>query len=494
MVVTPELRVELPVQDLTHLPAGQRDEEVTRLVCEQAAERFDLSQAPLFRIRLLRLGPTEHVLAATTHHLISDGWSLQVLPLEIAAIYSALSAGLPSDLPELPIQYSDYAVWQRAYLQGDVLASLLGYWRKQLAGLASLDLPTDRPWQEEVPHPQHHRVFHIPGDLRGQLERLCRAENASMFMLVMATYQVLLHHMTGADDIGVIFNVANRRRPETQMLIGVLTNLLILRGDLSEDPSFRELLARVRQRMLEALEHQELPYELLLRELRPDDDLTRYRWASVYCGYHQRISAESLRRREGIEVELRPVPARVVESRSKLDLTVTELAEGLEGELEYDASLFDEATIARLESQYLRLLDGIIADPGQRLSELSRRLDRPPAAEPSAPYAAAPAGAVADGGPGTTAEEAPETSWLQEFAASLPQATADGNRSLVPLRSGGSAAPLFCIHGLGGHVAAFLPLARLAQVGGRSTGCRLWGLEAGQKPHHCIEDDGRALP
>lgn len=488
MVVTPELRVELPVQDLTHLPASQREEEVTRLVREQAAERFDLTQAPLFRIRLLQLGPTEHVLAATTHHLISDGWSLHVLPLEIAAIYSALSAGLPSDLPELPIQYSDYAVWQRAYLQGDVLASLLGYWRKQLAGLASLDLPTDRPWQEEAPHPQHRRVFHIPGDMRGQLERLCRAENASMFMLVMAAYQVLLHHVTGANDIGVIFSVANRRRPETQMLIGVLTNLLILRGDLSEDPSFRELLARVRQRMLEALEHQELPYELLLRELRPDDDLTRYRWASVYCGYHQRIGAESLRGREAIEVELRPVPAGLVESRSKLSLKVTEVSKGLEGELEYDASLFDEATIARLESQYLRLLDGIVADPSQRLSELSRRLDRPNAAEQSFPTATTPAGATAAGGPDAAVEEASETSWLRASAASLPQTTANGNRSLVPLRRGTAAAPLFCVHGLGGHVAAFLPLAHQLKSARSVYGLQALGLEAGEEPQECIEE------
>jgi amino acid adenylation domain-containing protein len=377
-VVIPDLRGELPVEDLSHLSAQRREEVVDLCAQSQLSQRFNLSQAPLFRLRLLRLGPQEHVLLATIHHIVSDGWSLQLLPMEIAMVYDALVSDRSSLLPDLPIQYADYSEWQRETLQGEVLAGLLGFWRARLDGLNPVALPTDRPWQEDLPHPQHQREFHIAADVRSSLERLCRTENVTMFMLAMTAYHVLLHEIADANDVAVMFNAANRQRAETQGLIGMFTNLLILRSDLSGNPTFRELLHQIRDRTVEALDHQQLPCEVLLGELRPGDDLSRLRWVNIYFGYHQRIDSATPRGRSGIEIALRPGPVAELESRFVLSLELSETAEGLHGDFEYDSSLFDEDRIATWQARFVSLLDAILDQPEQRLSELSRRDEHAP--------------------------------------------------------------------------------------------------------------------
>jgi len=381
-VVVPALQVELPIEDLSHLPAAEREAEIGRVAQTQYEQRFSFGQAPMFRLRLLRLSEREHALLATSHHIITDGWSIQLIPTEVAMIYDAFAAGRPSPLPELPIQYTDYAEWQRDYLQGEVLERLLGYWRDKLAGYAPLALPTDRPWNDDVAHIQKFREFHLSGDVRQRLEALCRAEGATMFMLTLAAYCVLLREVAAADDVAAIVNFASRERPETQGMIGLFTNILPIRSDLSGDPSFLDLLRQVRESSIEAQQHQEMPWEMLLPMVRPDEDITRFRWVNAYFGYHQRISTVAPRGRSGIEITLGAAPVARRESRYPVCLEFAEVAEGLEGEITYDSSLFDESTMADWEAKYIRLLDAILDGPEQRLSELSRSLNREaPAAE-----------------------------------------------------------------------------------------------------------------
>jgi amino acid adenylation domain-containing protein len=376
-VVVPEPHVELPVEDLSHLTTAQRDEEVQKRAQAQFDQRFDLGEAPQFRVRLLRLGPQEHALLATTHHIISDGWSVQLLPVEVAMIYDALAAGRPSPLTELPIQYADYSEWQREYLQGATLENLLNYWRTALSGFTSLPLPTNRPWRDDISHIPHGLEFHLCREFRSRLEDVCRAEKVTMFMLLVAAYQVLLREITGTDDVAVMFNASNRQRAETQGLIGMFTNPLGLRSKLSGDSPFRQVLAQVRRATLEALNHQELPWELMLADLRPDDDLSRFHWMNVYFGYHQPTSTAIPRGRSGLEITLQPAPKARLETRFALALEVSETSEGLHGEIEYDSTLFDEETIAGWRARYLSLLDAILDEPDQRLSELSRRDECP---------------------------------------------------------------------------------------------------------------------
>jgi thioesterase domain-containing protein len=308
-----------------------------------------------------------------------------------------------------------------------------------------------------------------------------------MFMLLVAAYHVLLHKIAGANDVAVLFNASNRQRPETQGLIGMFTNLLILRSDLSGNPTFRELLEQVRQRALEAIDHQELPCEVLLGELRPDDDLSRFRWVNVHFGYHQRISSVAPRGRSGIEIALRPGPVPELETRYIFCLELSELAEGLHGEIDYDSSLFDESTVARWESQYIRLLDEILANPDQRLSGLSQSLDGEVQSELSDPSGGAASGSARHARDEATAESGPDPASESQFAASLWKPVSNGSRSLVLLRNGNSMTPLYCLPGLGGHVAVFRPLAEALAQSRPVYGLQALGLDAGQAPQESIE-------
>jgi non-ribosomal peptide synthetase component F len=262
--------------DLTGLEEDARDQEIRRLAQAEASHRFELSRGPLFRAKLIRSGESEHVVLATMHHIVSDGWSIGVLIREVVALYEAFSAGRPSPLPELPVQYADYAIWQRSWLQGETLERQLGYWKAHLKGApAALDLPTDRVRPAVASFAGGAAHFTLSRKLSARLSELARREGITLYMVLLAAYQVLLKRYSGQDDIVVGSPIAGRSHRELEGLIGFFVNTLALRTDLSGDPPFRELLTRVREAALGAYAHQDLPFEKLVEELQPVRDLSR---------------------------------------------------------------------------------------------------------------------------------------------------------------------------------------------------------------------------
>jgi hypothetical protein len=265
----------LPVEDLSGLEEADREAAVRRRAGEEARRPFDLAAGPLFRAALLRLGAEEHVLLLSMHHIVSDGWSMGVLYRELSALYEAYREGGESPLPELPVQYADYAVWQREQLEGEVLDRQLSYWRERLAGAPELlELPTDRP----RPPVQTYRGATVPVELSPELlerlQALGRSEGATLYMTLLGAFQVLLSKYSGSEDVVVGSPIAGRTRKEVEELIGFFVNTLVLRTDLSGDPSFREVLRRAREVTLGAYEHQEVPFERLVAELQPERSLS----------------------------------------------------------------------------------------------------------------------------------------------------------------------------------------------------------------------------
>ena len=270
-VISPTRQVPLPEIDLRSLPDGEaREREASREAALEASRPFDLAKGPVLRAKLLRLAEEECVLIVTMHHIVSDGWSVDVLMRELAALYDAFRQGQPSPLLELPIQYADYAVWQKKWLRGDVLDSQLAYWKKKLEGIpALLELPTDRPRSMALSGRGATLSATLPSEILQGLSTLAVREGATLFMALLAAFQALLVRYTGQEDVPVGFPIAGRTQVETEGLIGFFVNTLILRGDLSGDPTFRQLLARTRDTALEAYAHQDLPFEKLVEEIQP---------------------------------------------------------------------------------------------------------------------------------------------------------------------------------------------------------------------------------
>jgi aspartate racemase len=366
-VVHPALTVPLPLVDLHTLPGEERESAAFRLTSAEANRPFVLSNGPLLRTTLLRLDAHEHILVVNIHHIIADEWSMGVFMHELAVLYTARVAGTPTALAELPIQYADFAAWQRERLQGEALAAHVAYWKQQLSGApAVLELPTDRP---RLPMQTFRGAVHalaLSPVLTQALRGLSRQEGSTLFMTLLAAFQVLLHHYTGQDDVVVGSPIAGRTRTELEQLIGFFANTLVLRGDLSGDPGFRELLGRVRATTQGAYAHQDLPFERLVEEVQPE----------------RHISYNPLFQ---VMFVLQNVPARAVEfdgltvhvwgnytGTAKFDVTLfmVETAQGLIGVWEYNTDLFDASTIARLSGHFCTLLEGIVADPDQRLSAL----------------------------------------------------------------------------------------------------------------------------
>ena len=267
--------LEMPLVDLSGLPEPEREVEAKRLCIQESQRPFDLSRDLLLRARLYRLGEREHILCLTMHHIVSDGWSMGLLVRELRTLYEAFVEGRPSPLPELPIQYADFAVWQREWLQGEVLEKQLGYWRKQLEGAPSLlELPTDRPRPAKQSYRGALMPWELPKPLSAALGELSRREGATLFMTLLAGFQTLLHRYTSSDEILVGSPIAGRNRTEIEPLIGFFVNTLVLRGDLSGNPSFRTLLGRTREAALGAYAHQDLPFERLVEELHPERDMS----------------------------------------------------------------------------------------------------------------------------------------------------------------------------------------------------------------------------
>ncbi|MFL6196133.1 MAG: amino acid adenylation domain-containing protein [Thermoanaerobaculia bacterium] len=366
-VILPAAPFPLPVVDLAGLPEGAREALALALIQEEAGRPFDLTRGPLLRGLLLRLAGEDHAVALTLHHIAGDGWSLGILVREIAALYPAFAAGRPSPLPELPVQYADYAVWQRSWLRGEVLEGEIAYWRGQLAGLPPLlELPTDRPRPAARGYRGAARPLRLPAGLTRQAEALARREGATLFMVLLAAFQALLARTSGQDDLAVGSPVAGRGQVETEGLIGFFVNNLVLRGDLSGAPTFGELLGRVRETALAAWLHQEAPFEKLVEELAPERDL-------AHAPLFQAMLVLQNAPAGSLEIEgLRLRPVSVDAAAAKLDLTLIleERGGGLAGAVEYATELFDAATIDRLAGRFERLLAAALAAPERRAAEL----------------------------------------------------------------------------------------------------------------------------
>ncbi|HEY0019275.1 MAG TPA: amino acid adenylation domain-containing protein [Longimicrobium sp.] len=366
-VVAPFGGFPVPLEDLSALPPAEREAAARRAIRAEAERPFDLAAGPLFRARLLRLAADEHVLVLCMHHIVSDGWSTEVLFREMAVLYAAFADGAPSPLPELPVQYADYAAWQRRHLRGEVLDRHVGWWKAQLAGApALLELPTDRPRPAVQRYGGAREAVHLGAERVERLNALARAEGATLFMVLLGAFQVLLARYSGSDDVVVGSPVAGRRRGEVEGLIGFFVNTLVLRTDASGDPGFRELLRRVRQSTLGAYEHDEVPFEKLVAELSPERSMSYSPLAQVMFTLQTLEGA-----REGLRgLEASPMHAEAATTRFDLTLSLAAHGGEVSGNLEYSTALFDRATIQRMLGHLDRVLEQVSDDPDVRISHL----------------------------------------------------------------------------------------------------------------------------
>jgi amino acid adenylation domain-containing protein len=366
-VIVPDIALTLYVTDLSHLPESKREDEVSRFAAQEARQSFALTQAPLLRSRLLRLDENEHVLLLTMHHIISDGWSMGIFVREMAVLYEAFTAGKPSPLPELSIQYKDFARWQREWLQGEALEVQLEYWRRQLGGsLPVLQLPTDRLRPAVRTYLGKYQSLLLPKKLGGEIEYLSRREGTTLFMTLLAAFGVLLHRYSSQQDILIGTPIASRNREEIEELIGFFVNTLVLRIDLSGDPSFRELLNRVREVALAAYAHQDLPFEKLIEELHPSRSLSHTPLFQVMFVLQNMPMPE-------IELSgLKLTPLDTDSGTAKFDLTlgIDDTERGLKACIEYSTDLFEDKTICRMLGHFHNLLEGIAANPDETISRL----------------------------------------------------------------------------------------------------------------------------
>jgi amino acid adenylation domain-containing protein len=367
-VIAPESSLTLDERDLRDLPEGRRRAEAERLAAEAMRRPFDLASGPLVRAGLFRLGEREHAIVLAMHHIVTDGWSFGVAARELAALYEAFAAGRPSPLPDLPIQYADFAAWQRDWLRGEVLDGLLGYWRGQLEGVPPLELPTDRPRPAVPTSRGATRHFALPEGLSRAIDDLGRREGATPFMALLAAFQALLHRDSGQEVFAVGSPIANRNRAETEGLIGYFINMLALRADLSGDPTFRALLGRVRETTLGAFEHQDLPLDRLVEALQPRRDPSRPPLFQVMFVLQNNPMPDVGRS----DLALGPLLADVGTGTAKFDLSLAmgDAGPNYTGSIEYNADLFDDTTIDRMLGRFRALLDAAVADPDRRISEL----------------------------------------------------------------------------------------------------------------------------
>jgi amino acid adenylation domain-containing protein len=371
-MIAPSLRLPLQVINLSHLSPLEKETEAARLSSEESRRPFDLSSGPLVRATLLRLDTEESVLLLTMHHITSDGWSLDILSRELRALYAALSEGEPSPLADLPIQYADFAVWQREWLQGEVLESQLSYWKKQLSGAPSaLDIPTDRPRPFVPTYNGASQSRALSVDIAALLRALSQREGATLFMTLLAAFNLLLHRYTHQKDIVLGTPIAGRNRAETEGLIGFFVNTLVMRTDLSGDPSFRELLGRVKEVALGAYAHQDLPFEKLVEAIHPERDTSRNPLFQVSFQLSN-VSNSADDASEEWEELASESQLQVEKAAAKFDLglNIWESERGLRAQVDYSTDLFDDESIARMLKHFERLLERIVADPNSRVSEL----------------------------------------------------------------------------------------------------------------------------
>ncbi|MBW3655509.1 MAG: amino acid adenylation domain-containing protein, partial [Gemmatimonadetes bacterium] len=371
--VAPFVGFVLPVEDLSALEGAEREAMAQRRSAEEAARPFDLSAGPLFRASLLRMGDQEHVLLIGMHHVVSDQWSMGVLSRELSALYTAYATGAESPLPELPVQYADFAVWQREQLKGEALDRQMAWWKERLAGAPEvLELPTDRPRSAARTQRGGLVSTALPAETVARLDALARGEGATLYMVMLSAFQALLAKYARSDDVVVGTPIAGRTRREIEGLIGFFVNTLVLRTDLGGNPGFRELVRRVRNVTLGAYAHQDVPFEQLVAELQPERSLG-----------HSPLFQVMFTLNEAAAEGPAPIPGLVVQGMgggrqtTKFDLTLTcsRAGAGLDAVLEYDADLFDHETVERMLDHLTRLVGQVADDPERRLSDVELLTD-----------------------------------------------------------------------------------------------------------------------
>ena len=366
-IVSAMQRIKLGFADLNGLPASQREDEARQLATTEARRPFDLSRDHLLRAVLIRVDDDDHWLVLTMHHIVSDGWSMGIFSRELSNIYEALVPDREIDLPELPVQYPDFADWQREWLQGEVLEEQLGYWLNSLAGApAMLQLPTDYPRPAEQSFKGASVSLKLPQKLSQALAEFSQREGVTLFMTTLAAFQTLLFRYTGQEDVVVGTPIAGRNRVEIESLIGFFVNTLALRTNVSGTSTFRQLVKRVKEIALGAYAHQDLPFEKLVEELNPERDISHSPVFQVMF-IMQNVPRETPAL-SGLTITRVPMPA--VTAKYDLTLFLTETATGLNCWLEYNTDLFQAATIERMAAQFETLLKAIVANPDQRLAEL----------------------------------------------------------------------------------------------------------------------------
>lgn len=378
--IAPSLTIPFSVLDLQQLPDDEQEVKAKSIITAEIERPFDLSSGPLLRVTLLVLSKTEHILLLNMHHIICDDWSMGVLIRELGTLYAAFAQNQPSPLLELPLQYADFAHWQREWLQGEVLQTQLAYWREQLNDISILHLPTDKPRPAIQSYQGATQFLELPLKLIDALEKLSQQESATLFMTLLAAFQTLLYRYTHQEDIAVGLPIANRNRSEIEGIIGFFVNSLVLRSNLSGNPTFRELLGRVREVTLGAYSHQDLPFEKLVEELHPERNLSHHPLFQVVFGFQNApMSALEL---PGLVPSFLNID--IKKTRFDLELHLWkcsedfrslwggnwEYSEGLRGVIVYNTDLFDKATISRIVEHFKTLLSAIVANPEERIANL----------------------------------------------------------------------------------------------------------------------------
>ena len=366
-VIHPEATLNIKVLDLQHLETTERETVLQQQVQQEAITPFNLEIAPLIRCSLLQLDAEEYVLLLNMHHIVSDGWSMGVLIQELSSLYQAFGAGEPSPLAELPIQYADFAVWQRQWLSGEVLETQLNYWQQQLAGAPELlKLPTDRPRPSVQTYRGATQTFSLNTDLTEKLQTLSRESGTTLFMTLHAAFSTLLYRYSGQSDILIGSPIANRNRSEIESLIGFFLNTLVLRTSFEDHPSFESLLTKVRETTLKAYEHKDVPFEQVVEALQPQRSLSHSPLFQVMFVLQNAPMGEI----ELPGVTLSELNWESTIAKFDLTLSMTETDRGLVGSWEYNTDLFDGSTIERMAAHFQNLLSAIVENPQVSVAEL----------------------------------------------------------------------------------------------------------------------------
>ncbi|MBW4508478.1 MAG: amino acid adenylation domain-containing protein [Scytonematopsis contorta HA4267-MV1] len=366
-VISKEITLTMPVVSWECLSFEEQSTQVQQLAIAESQEPFDLSNGPLLRVTLLRLGEKSHVLLLIMHHIVSDGWSMGIFTEELSALYSAFCAGQPSQLPQLSIQYADFAHWQQQWLSGSVLQTQLNYWKQQLASIPPLlELPTDRPRPSIQTFQGSSVYFQLNQELTTKLKALSQQSGATLFMSLLAAFATLLSRYSGQEDVVIGSPIANRNRSEIESLIGFFVNTLVLHAQLEGNPTFVELLERVRSMTLAAYEHQDLPFEKLVEELQPERSLSHTPLFQVMFA----LQNAPMGKLELPDLTMTPLKMESVNARFDLTLLMEETETGLTGEFVYNKDLFDAATISRMAGHFQILLEGIVSNSQQRVAQL----------------------------------------------------------------------------------------------------------------------------